>query len=629
MIYIPCDIEANGFLSKVNKVHCLSMNWGGDIKTTSSYDDIRKLVSRKDITLVGHNFQTYDVPVIEKILDCKVVCGVIDTLALSWYLYPNRSSHGLADWGVEFGIPKPAIEDWENLPQEQYNHRCEEDVKIQTQLWFKIKKDLDELYDNDEDTIHTLLRYLSFKMYQFRLIKESKIKVDIPKIHENIDKLEKIKQPQYDILKEALPKVGAKSNRVPPAKPYNKDGSLSAQGLKWKKLTEERGLPFEHNESIVVIKSYDEPNPDSSAQVKDWLFSLGWKPLNFSHNKKNGNEVPQVYIKVGEDSVLCPSIKKLKHPAIEALNNYGVIKHRINTLKGYLEKQKDGFMVQGVGGFTNTLRITHRDVVNVPKNSKPWGSLVREVFVARGGNIICGADLSSLENKTRDHFIYPFDPDYVNEMADPDFDSHTDTAVTAGLMTKEEEIWFKKNKKNKKLSLEDQSKLDRLSDLRQLAKTCNYSSVYGVGANKLASTLDIKVSEAKNLIDGYWKRNWSVKAFSKTIKTKKNLGLTWALNPVNGFYYELRNEKDIFSTINQSTGSYAFDVWLGFCLAQRPQLTLQNHDDQQLELPDTPEEIERVKKILQASINKLNKKLSLNVDLSIDINLGYNYSQTH
>lgn len=117
MIYIPCDIEANGFLSKVNKIHCLSMNWGGEIKTTSSYDDIRKLVSRKDITLVGHNFVCYDVPVIEKLLGVKVECRVVDTLALSWYLYPSRSSHGLAAWGEEFGVPKPVVEknEWEGL----------------------------------------------------------------------------------------------------------------------------------------------------------------------------------------------------------------------------------------------------------------------------------------------------------------------------------------------------------------------------------------------------------------------------------------------------------------------------------------------------------------------------------
>ena len=633
MIYIPCDIECDDLLPNVTKIHCLSMNWNGEIKTTFSYDDMRKLVARKDITLVGHNFVCYDVPVLEKLLGVKVECGVIDTLALSWYLYPSRGTgkHGLEAWGEEFGVPKPVIEkdEWKTLSFEKAKVRCEEDTKIQTLLWEKMLSDLNQLYSDDAESINRLLKYLSFKMYQFRLIEESKVKVDIPKIHENISKLEEIKKPQYDTLKEALPSVGVKSQRKPPAKPYNKDGTLSSQGLKWKKLTEERGLPFEHNEVIIVIKDYTEPNPDSPAQVKDWLFSLGWRPLNHRHDKKTGNKIPQIYIQVGEEKHLCPSVKRIKHEAIEALDNYGVIKHRINTLNGYLDKQVDGHMVQGIGGFTNTLRITHRDVVNVPKNSKPWGKLIREVFIAREGNIICGADLSSLENKTRDHFIYPFDPDYVNEMSDPDFDSHTDTAVTAGLMTREEETWFKKNKKRKNLNSEESSKLDKLSDFRQLAKTCNYSSVYGVGATKLAATLDISVKEAKVLIDGYWKRNWSVKAFSKTVKTKKCLGIEWAFNPVSEFWYELRNQKDTFSTINQSTGAYAFDIWLGFCLRERPQLTLQNHDDQQLELLNNPHEIERVKTILQNSMDKLNKKLSLNIELGMDINLGFNYSETH
>ena len=106
MQIVPCDIEADALLPDVTKIHCLSMNWGGEIKTTHSYDDMRKLVTMRNVTLVGHNFVTYDVPVLERILGVKVECKVICTLALSWYLYPNRSSHGLEGWGEEFGVKK-------------------------------------------------------------------------------------------------------------------------------------------------------------------------------------------------------------------------------------------------------------------------------------------------------------------------------------------------------------------------------------------------------------------------------------------------------------------------------------------------------------------------------------------
>jgi hypothetical protein len=48
---------------------------------------------------------------------------------------------------------------------------------------------------------------------------------------------------------------------------------------------------------LLVLKGYDEPNPNSSPQVKDWLFSLGWVPCTFKYEKEDdGTErtIPQV-----------------------------------------------------------------------------------------------------------------------------------------------------------------------------------------------------------------------------------------------------------------------------------------------------------------------------------------------
>ena len=51
-------------------------------------------------------------------------CLVIDTLYLSWYLYPTRILHGLEAHGEEFGIPKPPIADWSTLTQEKIQPSC-------------------------------------------------------------------------------------------------------------------------------------------------------------------------------------------------------------------------------------------------------------------------------------------------------------------------------------------------------------------------------------------------------------------------------------------------------------------------------------------------------------------------
>jgi len=61
-------------------------------------------------------------------------------------LYPDRASHGLDAIGKDHGVPKPKVDDWENLSYEEYAHRCTEDVKINFLEWQMQKKKLEEIY---------------------------------------------------------------------------------------------------------------------------------------------------------------------------------------------------------------------------------------------------------------------------------------------------------------------------------------------------------------------------------------------------------------------------------------------------------------------------------------------------
>tara|TARA_R110000850_G_scaffold246113_1_gene371024 strand:- start:740 stop:1078 length:339 start_codon:yes stop_codon:yes gene_type:complete len=95
-------------------------------------EQIKELFSNPDHILVMHNGVAYDGPAVEKVLGIEVKAEIIDTLFLSWYLYPKMVKHGLATWGEELGIAKPTIDDWSNLSLEEYIFRCKEDVRIQT-----------------------------------------------------------------------------------------------------------------------------------------------------------------------------------------------------------------------------------------------------------------------------------------------------------------------------------------------------------------------------------------------------------------------------------------------------------------------------------------------------------------
>src|SRR5690606_36638358 len=101
----------------------------------------------KKIQIVMHSGISYDVPLAEKILGIDLSeLMLIDSLALSWYLNPNRPKHDLDSLHADYGIEKPKIDDWENLSYEEYEHRCQEDVNINKALWEVLKARLVDMY---------------------------------------------------------------------------------------------------------------------------------------------------------------------------------------------------------------------------------------------------------------------------------------------------------------------------------------------------------------------------------------------------------------------------------------------------------------------------------------------------
>lgn len=141
------DIEADGLLDTITKIHCLSY-WelGTDFKATIyTKEDIEQFF-KEDHRYVGHYITMYDFKALNMIYGIPKPNNFVDTLALSWYLSPERGEHGLESYGDEFGVPKLPIDDWQNLTIEQYTARCERDVEINRILWNYQRKKLQEIY---------------------------------------------------------------------------------------------------------------------------------------------------------------------------------------------------------------------------------------------------------------------------------------------------------------------------------------------------------------------------------------------------------------------------------------------------------------------------------------------------
>lgn len=589
-------------------------------------------------TFITHNCKTFDEPALQFLGYDTSKTVWIDSLLLSWYLEPQRMMHGLAQYGEEFGVPKPVIEDWENQTQEEYNHRVQEDCRIQKRLWHRQVQRLQELYGTAEGSYDRLVKYLMWKGDCLRMQQDNKWKLDIPAAEKLQAELAQKIEDKTLALIEVMPKVPVYAVKKRPKKCFSKNGDMSALGLKWKALTESLGLPFEHEEDIKVATEYKDGNPASHVQMKAWLDSLGWEPQTFKFVKEdNGDtrQIPQINLKGGE---ICESVKELipKEPGLEHVAGLGILNHRYAVVTGFLREEFRGMLVASSNGFTNTIRMQHRiPLCNLPSTRVAYGEEIRSLLICEDSEILLGSDLSGVENFIKNHYQYKLDPEYVKTQLAPGFDPHLLMAVSADLMTQGDADWYKMYKKldkSEKTPAGD-DKFHSLDLIRAIGKGAGYSLQYGAGVKTVARSCKVSEKVAKKLHAGYNKLNWSVAKIASLMVTKKTSFGEWQINPVNKFWYSLRNEKDRFSTLVQGTAAYVFDIWLYQCnqLAKKRgipyNLMCQFHDDMAIRLNDG--EQEQYEALARDALKKVNEMLKLNVEIKCDVMFGKNGAEIH
>lgn len=645
------------------------------------------------IPVVAHRGILYDIPLCEKLLgiDLKDLM-VIDTLAISWYLNTKREVHGLDSFFEDYGIAKPKVEDWENLTYEEYKFRCEEDVKINMALWNDFISRLHEIYSmvkvcldtgkvnlkrmsKDEVTyldqfvgcstvdqfVERCLTFLMFKMDCSRIQEKTRWKVDTEYLQESFKLLDGLIQEAKSALEGVMPPVAKYGFRKKPEEPLKKDGTAKQQTLKWNEAL--KGLDKRdewgnyltkiidgEDDRVKVINKYEAPNANSVSQLKDFFFSHGWKPRSFKFIKdeeamekwvKGGfkkrekpipRKVPQISIDGENGKELCPSIIELAEDVPEVLmyNSYTTIKHRLDIVKGFQrDMSDDGYLQARIGGYTNTLRVQHRECVNLPSVDKPYGENIRGALTCLEDEILLGSDLSSLEDRTKHHFMLPHDPEYVKTMMADDYDPHILTAYSAKLVTDSELEGFKEG------TLSGAVK-EAVSKARKGGKITNYASVYGGSPEAISRGGGIDLELAKKLHKGYWELNWSVKTIAEEqCVFEDSRGQKWLINPINGIAYSLRTEKDRFSTLCQGTGSFFFDMWVDRVLDQMEELfgyrslTGSFHDEIVLCFKDLEGYRDKYKAMVLDAIDYVSDKYMLRRRLGADVQFDKRYSGIH
>lgn len=292
----------------------------------------------------------------------------------------------------------------------------------------------------------------------------------------------------------------------------------------------------------------------------------------------------------------------------------------------------------------------------MPSMSAEHGDLIRPIIVAPEGYLLCGSDVSSLENKTLQNAIYEMDRNYVEEMNFPGFDSHLKLGRLAKIISEEEAefySWFKKfDKVERDGDQEAMSKLreegmliDSIHDLVQLpseemhklfadisekrsvSKTSNYALTYNCGISKLAESAGVSQKQAEEIHAAYWDMNWAVKKYAEGLTTKTVDGEEWIYNPASGLWLYLSSDHIKFSACNQNAGVKIFDLWVYFVIQKGIKPSFQAHDEILFKV--RPEETKEVEKKLKDAMEQVNKALNLSVPIEIDVQFGKSYGDVH
>lgn len=162
----------------------------------------------------------------------------------------------------------------------------------------------------------------------------------------------------------------------------------------------------------------------------------------------------------------------------------------------------------------------------------------------------------------------------------------------------------------------------------------NVDGQYGAGVATVARSAKCDQATGARLHKAYWDLNWSIKEISANTTVKEVMGKMWQQNPVNGFWYSLRSDKDRFSTLCQGTGAYVFDIWCNNIIeicnerwGMDPKLSGQFHDELILQVRKGNQDLWR--DLLNEAMARTNKQLKLNRDCACDVQFGATYAEIH
>lgn len=560
------DIETDGLLDTLTKVHCIStIDVDSGQETMFSGEDIQRglrLLSMVPIA-IGHNVIRFDIPALKKVYpDFHIGAQIIDTLVSTSVLWPERTDadfallrsghlppefqregligkHSLRAWGYRLGERKGDFKGpWDKLTEEMLAY-CMQDTRVTVKLYKKILHEL-ESYPNKD-----------FFALEHQIA---------PILHEQTARGFPVHWEKLQTLtgKLAARRAELQAECATLFPPWKKSLGMFTPKVNNKKQGYIKGVPIERFKEMVF-------NPGSRQHIADRLTTIhGWKPEKFTDGGS-----PQVDEKV-LGSLPYPEAKLLSE-YLEIQKHLGMVAEGDNGWIKLARKGADGVYrlhgeVHQNGTVTGRASHSKPNLAQVPK-----GDEFREIFTAGPGLVMVGTDLEGIELRCLAHYVN--DAEFTKAIVDGKSklgtDAHTRNRDAVGYPPTKEG--------------------------RDHAKTLLYAFMYGAADPKLGT-----ISATALGLTGLGERK--TKALGTDARAKLMRGITGLedlidrvkttakkrgyLRGLDGRRLNIRGEHSALNTLLQSAGAVIAKRWMVLSNASTCGLAAQVawvHDELQLQ----------------------------------------------
>lgn len=587
---VYCDIETNGLDPSIIWCIVCKHSLTGTLTVFKNPEEVQRNFKRwldeEPTQLIGHNFVTYDMPVINKLVpgvNLKV-SQIIDTLVMSRLFNCLRtpvkiskgtmSQHSLEAWAIRMGKGEKVQNDVWTEYHPTILERCLSDVEITEDVYKELMKEGSEVSQESIRLEHTIA-YICEKQ------KRDGFAINLDMLYKLQNTLIVKEKELNELVLKSFPPIPILSKEVIPK--VKKDGTVSTVGLRGIDPKIVHG-PFCHVE-------WQPFNLSSPLQVVERMNKLGWKPYIFTDNGQP---------KVNDENMA--TLPENAPVAGKIFLEYRMVTGRLNKVKEIINGLGEDGRIHGeilhIGASTHRMAHNNPNMANIPAVDAEYGEVMRDMFTVSDPikYRLIGCDAKGIQLRMLAHYIN--DPEYTKEVVDGDV--HTKNQQLAGFPT------------------------------RSMAKTFIYAFCFGAGAARVGSIVGAGSTEGKVLIDrfltalpGLKKVKQDAYTYGRAGKVK---GLDGRILPVNGAHFYL---PALLQGGEQSVMKLALSLWYTEAMRRGYdfKLVANVHDEWQTEVH--VDHMESLGKLQEWSIREAGRRLNLNCPMDGEAKYGLTWKDTH